>query len=335
MAPVALMSLLLAGALAQHGSEWTYSGGALEEEHWPREYPACGGNRQSPINLQRKKVQYNPSLKALNLTGYEAQGVEFPVTNTGHSVQISLPPTMRMTASDGTKYVALQMHFHWGGAPFNVSGSEHTVDGLRYTAEIHVLHYNSKYSSYDAAKSAPDGLAVLAALVEVKEDTRNTYYGDFTSHLQDITLTGQSTVLRGLNIQDMLPQDLHHYYTYQGSLTTPPCTENVQWFLLADTVPFSRTQLRKLENSLLNHQSKVMQNNYRRTQPLNSRVVEANFMYEPNPERGGGSSQKQEAPADHQSVRGVAKGMPRFPSPGSRAKHFPDSELVLPRQDRQ
>lgn len=61
------------------------SEGPLDEEHWPKEYPACGGKRQSPINLQRKKVQYNPSLKALKLTGYEAQGVEFPITNTGHS----------------------------------------------------------------------------------------------------------------------------------------------------------------------------------------------------------------------------------------------------------
>lgn len=284
MAPLALMSLLLVGALAQQGSEWTYSEGALEEEHWPREHPACGGKRQSPINLQRKKVQYNPSLKALNLTGYEAQGLEFPVTNTGHSVQISLPPTMRMTASDGTEYVALQMHFHWGGAPFDVSGSEHTVDGLRYVAEIHVVHYNSKYGSYDLAKSAPDGLAVLAALVEVKEYTENTYYSDLFSHLKDIRNSGQSTVLSGLHIQDMLPQNLHHYYTYQGSLTTPPCTENVQWFLLADTVPFSRAQIAKLEVSLLNHQHKVMQNNYRRTQPLDGRVVEANFKYQPNPE---------------------------------------------------
>lgn len=66
-------------------------------------------------------------------------------------VQISLPPTMRMTASDGTEYVALQMHFHWGSAPFGVSGSEHTVDGLRYVAEVPGAPAGSafcKHSSY-------------------------------------------------------------------------------------------------------------------------------------------------------------------------------------------
>lgn len=59
--------------------------GALDQAHWSKEYPACGGESQSPINLQRKKVRYNPSLTALNLTGYEAQGGEFPMINNGHT----------------------------------------------------------------------------------------------------------------------------------------------------------------------------------------------------------------------------------------------------------
>lgn len=59
--------------------------GALDQAHWSEEYPACGGESQSPINLQRKKVRYNPSLTALNLTGYEAQGGEFPMINNGHT----------------------------------------------------------------------------------------------------------------------------------------------------------------------------------------------------------------------------------------------------------
>lgn len=53
--------------------------------HWPREYPTCGGIRQSPIDLQRRKVQYNPSLKALKLTGYRIQVGEFPMINNGHT----------------------------------------------------------------------------------------------------------------------------------------------------------------------------------------------------------------------------------------------------------
>ncbi|ELW68677.1 Carbonic anhydrase 6 [Tupaia chinensis] len=279
---VTLVSLFLVGVQAQHGSEWTYSKGSLDEEHWPQHYPDCGGQKQSPINLQRKKVQYNPSLKRLNLTGYDVQVGEFPMINNGHTVQISLPPTMRMTAPDGTQYTALQMHFHWGGASSEISGSEHTIDGFRFVIEIHVVHYNSKYKSYDIAKDAPDGLAVLAALVEVKNYAENTHYSNFISHLVNVKYPGQSTILTGLDVQDMLPEDLHHYYSYKGSLTTPPCTQNVQWFVLKDYVKMSRTQALMLENSLLDHENKTLHNDYRRTQPLNHRVVEANFKYSPN-----------------------------------------------------
>ncbi|KAM5248730.1 carbonic anhydrase 6 [Ctenodactylus gundi] len=273
---VTLVSLLVLGVQGQH--EWTYSDGVLDEDHWAQEYPACGGHRQSPIDLQRKTVQFNPSLKPLKLWGYaEEQAGEFPVTNNGHTVQISLPPTMRMTAPDGTEYIALQMHYHWGGGSSEVSGSEHTVDGIRRVIEIHVVHYNAEYESYDVAKEAPDGLAVLAAFVEIDDYAENTYYTNFINHLANIKFAGQSTTLTDLHVLDMLPEDLSRYYTYPGSLTTPPCTENVEWFVLADSVKLSRAQVWKVENSLLTHKNKTLHNGYRKTQPLHQRVVEANF----------------------------------------------------------
>ncbi|KFO27433.1 Carbonic anhydrase 6 [Fukomys damarensis] len=280
-----LVSLLLLWAQApcwSHSSEWTYSGGELDEEHWPRGYPECGGNRQSPIDLQRRKVRFNSALRALDLEGYgDDEAGQFPVTNNGHTVQISLPSSMRMTGPDGTVYRAVQMHYHWGGESFEVSGSEHTIDGMRRAMEIHVVHYNAKYESYEVAKDAPGGLAVLAAFVEA-ENAENTYYSSFISNLASIKHAGQSTVLHGLSVLNMLPQDLFHYYSYEGSLTTPPCTQNVRWFVLADSVKISNVQVWKMENTLLTHQNRTLQNGYRSTQPLHSRVVEANFRYFPS-----------------------------------------------------
>ncbi|XP_037355524.1 carbonic anhydrase 6 [Talpa occidentalis] len=275
---VPLLSLLLLGVQAQHGADWTYSEGSLDEEHWASKYPTCGGQRQSPINVQRKNVRYNPYLKALKLQGYETQQGNFPMINNGHTVQITLPHSMSMTAPDGTNYIAEQMHFHWGGASLEISGSEHTIDGMRYVAEIHVVHYNAKYGSFDRAQSAPDGLAVLASLIEAQEFVENTYYSKFLKHLNKIRYPGQNTVLEGLDIIDMLPENTQHYYRYQGSLTTPPCTENVQWFVLADRVKLSAAQILKMENTLLNHQNETLHNDYRNTQPINNRVVESNFM---------------------------------------------------------
>nr|XP_010591709.1 carbonic anhydrase 6 [Loxodonta africana] len=254
MRVLAILLSLFLGALAQHGSEWTYSEGALDQEHWPSYYPACGGKRQSPHH---------------------------PAEENG-GVQIKLPSTMRLAASDDTEYIAEQMHFHWGGGSLEMSGSEHTIDGRRFLIEIHVVHYNSKYKSYNIAKDAPDGLAVIAAFCEVQDNTENTYYSELISQLQNIRHPGQSTTLAGLDIKDMLPENLHDYYTYLGSLTTPPCTENVLWFVLAEPVRLSSAQVWKLENSLFDHQNEMLHNDYRRTQPLNNRVVEANFKYFPN-----------------------------------------------------
>ncbi|XP_040843591.1 carbonic anhydrase 6 [Ochotona curzoniae] len=276
---VTLLVLFLLGIQADQGPEWTYSEGALEEGSWATEYPTCDGWRQSPIDLQRKKAQFNPQLKALNLTGYDTAFESLSMTNNGHTVQISLSPSMSMTTSDGTEYIAKQMHFHWGGASAEVGGSEHTVDGIRRVIEVHVVHYNSKYDSYDRAQTEPDGLAVIAAFIEINEYAENTYYSQFISRLSEIKHPGDVTSMENLNVRNMLPEDTSQYYTYLGSLTTPPCSENVLWFVLANPVFLSRVQVWKIENSLLNHQNHTVQNTYRRTQKLNDRVVEASFPY--------------------------------------------------------
>ncbi|XP_069893043.1 carbonic anhydrase 6 [Dipodomys merriami] len=283
LAFVALLSLIFLGVQAQHGADWTYSEGVLDETHWPEEYPDCGGQRQSPIDLQRRKVRFNPDLQPLELTGYgDSQGSPFLMTNNGHTVQITLPPTMQLTAPDGAVYKATQMHYHWGGASYELSGSEHTIDGIRRVIEMHLVHYNAKYESYDVAKDKPDGLAVMAAFVEIEEYAENTHYSSLISHLANIRYPGQTTYLTDFDILDMLPGDMYHYYTYNGSLTTPPCTQNVRWFVMSDSVKISKAQVIKLENSVMNHQNQTLHNGYRKTQPLHSRVVEANFPYFPN-----------------------------------------------------
>nr|XP_020473710.1 carbonic anhydrase 6 isoform X2 [Monopterus albus] len=246
--------------------------------HWATEYPACGGKKQSPINIQRRNVKHNPDMLQLELTGYDAQKGDFTMSNNGHSVQINLPPTMKITKGLPDTYTAVQMHLHWGGWEVEESGAEHTIDGIRYMAELHVVHYNSdKYENFKEASDKPDGLAVLAFFYD-DGHFENTYYSDFISNLDKIKYADQSMNISFIDVRSMLPENLNHFFRYEGSLTTPPCYESILWTVFDTPITLSQNQIRKLESTLMDTDNKTLRNDYRIAQPLNSRVVESSFL---------------------------------------------------------
>ncbi|XP_058251378.1 carbonic anhydrase 14 isoform X3 [Hemibagrus wyckioides] len=261
--------------------EWTYAG-ATGQSEWPVFFPECGGSSQSPINVDTSKIHYDASLPELRPLGYEQYGHEpFTLSNNGHTVEIPLPSWMGV-AGLPWHFSAVQLHLHWGNGVGVATGSEHSIDDQRASAELHVVHYNSElYSNISEAKTQGNGLAVLAVLIEAGEET-NQAYTNILNYLGRIRYAGQKVLIPAFNVGTLLPSDLSRYFRYSGSLTTPPCHESVLWTIFIEKVKISHSQLLKLETMLYisrpgSANPKPLQDNYRSTQPLNNRTVLSSF----------------------------------------------------------
>ncbi|XP_009076814.1 PREDICTED: carbonic anhydrase 9-like, partial [Acanthisitta chloris] len=245
------------------------------QEHWNVEYPNCGGNMQSPINIDMGRTIFSPDLRPIQLSGYSLPAKEkLRLKNNGHTVQLELPESLAITGGYAQQYRAVQLHLHWGS--LSGPGSEHTVNGRRFAAEIHVVHYNTKYDGVEEAMIYPDGLAVLGAFLEVGP-RENPYYREILDHLYKIQGKGEEVFVPGFDIAGLLPANLKLYFHYNGSLTTPPCYQTVKWTVFNQTVLLSRDQMSMLVTHLRNDDNNLLQNNYRPVQNLHGRWVLASF----------------------------------------------------------
>ncbi len=228
-------SLLTTATLSFGGVEphWDYE--AHGPEHWGEFNAICKeGKEQSPIDIKTEDtVQLDASY---TVEIHDDHDSVCKVTDNGHAILVT-PVDGGYIKLHGKEYKLNQFHFH--------GMSEHTIDGRRYNAVAHFVH------------TAKDGMvAVIGVMFEV---------GEKNEGLQKILdNTGKSIKI---NPKDLMPEDVNHYYHYKGSFTTPPCTEQVQWYILKDTASISQEQLKELR--------KYYKNNERPIQPLNHRKVEA------------------------------------------------------------
>ncbi|XP_071980291.1 carbonic anhydrase 1-like [Engystomops pustulosus] len=259
----------------QAAGDWCYEHAECAPETWAVHYPLCGLNSQSPINILTSQVKESRTLGPINIYG-SSRSTTGVVTNNGHTVEVVLDTVYQLSGAGlPDVYQMAGLHFHFGNLQLGNEGSEHLIDGNAFPLEAHFVFYNTKYADLATAKANEDGLAVVGVLFKIGES--NADLDNLISVLPNVDHKGD-TATTSINLEKMLPNTVSNYYKYQGSLTTPPCSENVAWHLISSPLDISISQYEAIVSSLYfttsdSVEQSPMVNNYRPPQPLNGRTV--------------------------------------------------------------
>ena len=238
--PLVLVFGLYSGGAAAGSDEvhWDYEG-EDGPEHWgelDEAFSTCeNGKNQSPIDLVGILEAELPILD-----------FDYPNTgkliekNTGHAIQEDVQPGNHVRLK-GNAYELKQFHFH--------SPSEHTVNGQYFPMEVHFVHQNDKGE-----------LLVVGLLFE--EGERNALVDQLPSFRAE---RGEDPLIEGVDYNELVTGRQEYFY-YNGSLTTPPCSEGVSWIVMQQPIEVSADQIQHYRDLL------GFTNN-RPIQPINARVV--------------------------------------------------------------
>ncbi|CAN8032277.1 unnamed protein product, partial [Ixodes persulcatus] len=208
------------------------------------------------------------------------------VTNTGHGVIFrvsdTLAPGLAVNISGGPlsyQYRVHELHIHYGRS--DDRGSEHTVAGKPFPAEVQIFGYNSDlYANMSEAMELrrSEGLVGISILLQLG-DLSHSELRVLTGQLHRITYRGQEAVLKHLSIKELLPAT-EHFMTYEGSLTMPGCYETVTWIVINKPIYITKQQLyllRKLMQGDELNSKAPLSDNFRPTLPVNQRLIRTNI----------------------------------------------------------
>lgn len=225
-------------AFANPKVHWSYIG-KENPTNWGElssDFAICStGQNQSPINFEKTSSE-----KPVNIV-FNYQDTPLTIVNNGHTIQVNYSKKSTINI-DGKEYELIQYHFH--------TPSEHTMDGQATAMELHLVHKNQEGE-----------IAVVGILI--KQGQENLVIKEIWKH---ISLEKGEINLPNINInaKDFIPVE-HSHYHYIGSLTTPPCTEGVNWIVFKTPIEVSQEQIEKF--------ARIYQSNARPVQPLNQREI--------------------------------------------------------------
>ena len=222
-----------------HSTHWEYTGNG-GPEHWSKlknEYALCAqGKNQSPINISDSYATHLRNIQ------FNYRPSPLKIINNGHTIQLNFTPGSSIKV-DNHVYQLLQMHFH--------SPSEHHIQAYPFPMEAHLVH-----------KDNAGNLAVIGIML--KEGAPNPFIDAAWKHLPQQINHEKLIPQTQLNALDMLPFN-QRYYRYNGSLTTPPCSEGVRWMVMRTPLSVSRNQIQQFSSNI--------SKNARPLQSINSRMV--------------------------------------------------------------
>ncbi|KAG5677935.1 hypothetical protein PVAND_007649 [Polypedilum vanderplanki] len=271
MIAIYILAINLITISVVNANEFSYDG-KTGPENWDK---TCKGKHQSPIDidvLHVKKVKLPP----LKFENFDIQPESTTVTNNGHTVMFTVKtakgsePTIDGGPFKTGKYVFSQLHFHWGDN--DTYGSEDSFNGKHFPMELHVVFYKQKYGTQENALKHEDGLAVLAFFFVIAQKPNPSYVEVSKLLKRIISPNTNATFEDPLALEDYMHSNMHEYYVYNGSLTTPPCLEVVTWLDFYNPIQISHSQLENFR-SLQDNEGNLLSHNFRPVQPIGDRIV--------------------------------------------------------------
>jgi carbonic anhydrase len=232
---IGLMSCEQTAILEKEAEHWEY-----EHVNWQNiGYLSCGGNNQSPVNINTGNTVLSENLPEFS---YDYSDFNMKIVDNSHTIQVNPPLKNQILYYNDIKYSFAQLHFH--------HHSEHQLDQAHMDMELHIVHSDSI-----------GNLLVLTLMIQ--EGATNDFWEKIFQNVPTQKKVEVQTSV-SLNLNEIIPTDLS-YYTYYGSLTTPPCTATVQFIVLKEPMYASRSQIDKFASFYIH--------NARPVQPLNNRLI--------------------------------------------------------------